>query len=103
MAMQADADRLHASILRTGADKVIPPKRSRPAQRARGKKTGKECNAVGGVFNKFNHFCGVAIRCGRLFATISCDSRQILTTLWRPPLLTRSSIDAPGDGRNVAA
>jgi len=63
-----DADRLHAGILRTGADVVIPPKRNRRVQHAYDKDIYKERNRIERFFNKLKHFRRVATRYDKLLA-----------------------------------
>lgn len=63
-----DADRFHTSILKTGADVVIPPKRNRRLQHAYDKDIYKERNRIERFFNKLKHFRRVATRYDKLLA-----------------------------------
>lgn len=63
-----DADRLHAAILKAGAEVVIPPKRNRRVQHGYDRVIYKERNRVERFFNKLKHFRRVATRYDKLLA-----------------------------------
>ena len=77
-----DADGLADTIVESGAEVVIPPKRNRKVQRSYDKHLYRERNAVERVFCKLKQFRRVATRYDKLLANFMGYVKVAAIAIW---------------------
>ena len=77
-----DADHLIETVIQTGAEAVIPPKRNRKIQRPYDIDLYKERNVIERFFNKLKQFRRVATRYDKLLANFMGFVKLAAIAIW---------------------
>jgi len=77
-----DADHLCESLIETGAEVVIPPKRNRKVQRPYDAELYKERNRIERFFSKLKQFRRVATRYDKLLANLMSFVKFAAIAIW---------------------